>query len=130
VDILKSLQELDNKNLPISNFESHLVDECIRLYKLPLSNLSIENLRLLIGQNIGLKFLVPIALSELESNPLSEGDLYAGDLLESLIKLPSSFWQQFPDYNNRIVEIKITIESIANTLNNDILPKLKEFGFA
>ena len=41
----------------------------------PLRDLSDEELRLAIGQQIGLKFLVPVALERLVANPLGCGDM-------------------------------------------------------
>ena len=73
----KTLEELENDFWNDPENMSHLATECHRLRKVPLADLSIENLRILIGQKIGLKFLVPIALEYLEKDPLSEGDLYA-----------------------------------------------------
>ena len=35
----------------------------------------------MIGQGIGLKHLLPMAVEELKKNPLAEGDYYEGDLL-------------------------------------------------
>ena len=39
----------------------------------------------MIGQNIGLNFLIPLALDELKQNILAEGDFYEGDLLKSVL---------------------------------------------
>lgn len=124
-----SLQDLEIENLPESNLNSRVITECRRLFKLPLSKLDAGDLRLLIVQNIGLQHLVPLALDKLEENPLIDGGLYAGDLLSSLISLSSEFWSNYPDLNDRVVEIKFTVECLAETLNNDILPKLSKFEF-
>ncbi len=125
----RSLQDLEIEDLPESNLNSRVITECRRLFKLPLSKLDAGDLRLLIVQNIGLQHLVPLALDKLEENPLIYGGLYAGDLLSSLINLSSEFWSNHPDLNDRVVEIKFTVESLAETLNNDILPKLSKFEF-
>ncbi len=39
----------------------------------------------MIGQNIGVTHLLPLALSVLQANPLAAGDFYEGDLLNALI---------------------------------------------
>jgi hypothetical protein len=49
-------------------------------------------LRLLIGQDIGLPYLIPLALKVLVDNPLVEGDLYEADLMLSVLRVPASFW--------------------------------------
>ena len=43
-------------------YDSSLVKNCYRLRRVPLKHFRIEDLRLMIGQEIGLKYLLPIAL--------------------------------------------------------------------
>ncbi len=49
---------------------------------------------MLIGQKIGLKFLVPLALQYLKKDPLVQGDFYPGDLLCSVLQVNSDFWEK------------------------------------
>jgi hypothetical protein len=46
---------------------------------------TVEDLRIMIGQQIGLWHLMPLTVAVLEQDPLAEGDFYAGDLLSSVI---------------------------------------------
>jgi hypothetical protein len=71
---------------------SRLVRRCHELRTQPIAELSIEDLRLLIGQGIGLEWLVPVALDLLEDDPLAAGDLYEGDLITSVLGVPESYW--------------------------------------
>jgi hypothetical protein len=80
-----TLENLENEYWGKPNFESHLVKKCHELRKKPIRDFSIENLRLMIGQKIGLNYLMPLALKELEENILAEGDLYEGDLLSNVV---------------------------------------------
>ncbi|GAB3333211.1 hypothetical protein GCM10027429_13520 [Marivirga atlantica] len=52
----------------------------------------------MIGQNIGLKYLIPMALETLKENVLAEGDLYEGDLLKSVLTSDKDFWKNESDY--------------------------------
>jgi len=56
----------------------------------------------MIGQGIGLRWLVPRALEALEQDPLSEGDLYPGDLLASVLRIPADFWSREPESRDRV----------------------------
>lgn len=47
----------------------------------------------MIGQEIGLRWLIPLALAILEADPLAEGDFYPGDLLASVLRAPATFWE-------------------------------------
>lgn len=64
-----------------------MVARCIRLQKTPLHALSDADARLLIGQGIGLKYLVPKALARLVVEPLLQADYYSGDLLSALLRI-------------------------------------------
>ena len=63
----KNLEELEGVVWPHDDFGSHVVEESQRLRKVPVGELSVEDLRLLIGQKIGLPHLVPLALEDRKS---------------------------------------------------------------
>lgn len=62
----------------------------------PIGALQVEDLRLLIGQRVGLDTLVPLALGMLRYRPLLEGDIYPGDLLHALLRVPDAWWVAHP----------------------------------
>jgi len=81
LDRNKSLQELEAQDWGDPAYDSHLVTECHRLRRVPLRELTAENLRIMIGQQIGLPQLIPLALELLSGDPFAPGDFYRGDLL-------------------------------------------------
>jgi hypothetical protein len=87
-----TLEELERDNWGEPSYPSHLETECHRLRRVQLRSLTPENLRVLIGQNIGLQFLVPLALQHLRANPLAQGDFYPGDLLCAVLRAKPEFW--------------------------------------
>jgi CDI immunity proteins len=101
----KSLQELENKDWGEPTYDSHLVTTCYKLHRVPLKLFNIENLRIMIGQCIGLEFLVPLALEQLNLRPLAHGDFYVGDLLVALLRVERNFWDQHPDYCSEVNKI-------------------------
>ena len=123
-----SLQDLVG-SLKHNDDPSFLASECRRLYTQPITKLTTEDLRLLIGQKIGLDHLVPVALGVLEKDPLVGGKLYSGDLLQSVASAPEEFWAANPALNNRLVEVKIEVECLAKTINEDLVPVLKNRKF-
>ncbi len=88
-----------------SKFLSHLTITCYELRKKPISQYSVKNLRILIGQRIGLNYLIPLAIEQLEDNALSSGDLYDGDLLESVVSIGNNFWLANPELKNDLERI-------------------------
>ncbi len=69
---------------------------------MPLDQLSVEDLRLLIGQQIALGHTVPLALEILGSDPLASGDCDLGDRLEVTRQLPTDYWDDYPDQLSRL----------------------------
>jgi hypothetical protein len=63
----------------------------------PLVDFTVEDLRIMIGQQVALNRLVPIALDRLRPDPLTEGDCYPGDLLASTLRVDAAFWKRSPD---------------------------------
>ena len=109
LDLNKSLQELENCDWGEPTNDSQLIVTCHKLRRVPLKLFNVENLRIMIGQNIGLHFLVPLALKHLHAYPLAQGDFYPGDLLVSLLRVETNFWTQHPDYCEEIHQIVQTV---------------------
>ncbi len=55
----KSLQELEHSDWGEPTYDSHLVTTIHRLRRVPLRQYTVEDLRIMIGQNIGLQYLIP-----------------------------------------------------------------------
>ncbi len=72
---------------------SPMVRRCHELRRMPLRQLSVEDLRVLISQNVGLATTLPMALGMLRDRPLLEGDLYPGDLLVAVLRRPTDDWR-------------------------------------
>ncbi|PYJ04370.1 MAG: hypothetical protein DME25_10080 [Verrucomicrobia bacterium] len=96
LDRNKSLQQLEGQDWGEPAYDSHLVTECHRLRRIPLSEFTAENLRIMIGQQIGLPHLIPLALELLRGDPFTAGDFYAGDLLATVLRADSRFWVASP----------------------------------
>jgi len=98
----KTLENLEKEAWPKVDFNSHLVKRTGKLRKVPLNEFSIEDLRLMIGENFGLPYLIPLALERLKENILAEGDLYPGDLLVAVASIESEFWEEHSTYKKEI----------------------------
>lgn len=91
-DLNNTLEQLDKKIWSEPDYNSLVVNTCHQLRKKPLRNFTIEDLRIMIGQNINLEFLIPIAIEQLKKNILAKGDFYEGDLLKNVLDCDSIFW--------------------------------------
>jgi hypothetical protein len=99
----RSLEELEGK--PWRRPEqgaSTVLHRCFEARKKPLSELTEADLRLLIGQDIGLVFVVPLAVSFLERDPLLEAEHYKGDLLVAVLTSSPAFFASERDLKTRV----------------------------
>jgi len=85
----RSLEELDGVWPPDPEFTTGLVERVHKARKKPLNELTVEDLRTLIGQQVGLPHVMPLAIAIIERDPLAEGDFYPGDLLSSVVSAKS-----------------------------------------
>jgi hypothetical protein len=90
----KTLEELENDIWLDTDFPTGLVRKCFELRKKKLNDFSAEDLRLMITQNFSLEYLIPLAIEVLSNDILAEGNLYEGDLLESVLNSSRDFWQK------------------------------------
>jgi hypothetical protein len=113
----KSLFNLEKIHLvsPYEEAPTRLAKRCYELIKLPLNEYTIEDLRLMIGQEFGLLYLIPLAIEKLNDNLFAEGDMYEGDLLANVLKVSPAFWKQNPNIwaqvNNLITNRRKEISS-------------------
>jgi len=98
-----------------------LIKRCHELRTKPLRDFTVEDLRIMIGQQVALHRLVGLALDRLRSDPLLEGDCYPGDLLASVLRVDAAFWNPFPDLE---VEARKLAESLRD--RSGLEPGLRE----
>lgn len=101
----KSLEVLEKEIWKEPTYNSYLVTTCHQLRKKPLKEFEIEDYRIMIGQNIGLKYLIPLAIEILGKDILAEGDLYEGDFLQSVLTSDENYWKLVPGKWQAVKEI-------------------------
>ena len=76
-----------------------LATRCHELRTKPLRDFTVEDLRIMIGEQVALNHLVWPALDRLRSDSLVEDDDYPADLLASVLRVDSAYWERSPDYD-------------------------------
>ncbi|WP_397447792.1 contact-dependent growth inhibition system immunity protein [Polaribacter sp. R77954] len=114
----KSIEQLENNYWKKeSEFPTTLIEKCFEYRKIKLSELSTEQIRLLISQEIGIDFLIEIAIKKLEQNIIAEGNLYEGDLLDSVSKISTEFWSK---NKFELKKLKTIIEKNKETIKTEM----------
>jgi hypothetical protein len=101
----KTLQELEGEDWGNPEFDSHLVVTCHELRKKPIGSFEVEDLRIMIGQNLSLDYLIPLALETLEDDIYADGDFDCGDLLNAVFRVELKFWNKNPIYRSDLENI-------------------------
>ena len=103
------------------------------LYNTPLHKFSMDDVRFMIGQGVGVKQLLPIALSKLEHDILHDSCYYEGDLLSSVLTIPREYWvENIIDYS-KVYAMLVSKKEIMDKLdlsvevNRGLRKKIEQF---
>lgn len=125
-DRSKSLQEIEKEDWGEPTFHSSLVLTCHRLRRKPVNQFTVEDLRIMIGQQISLAILVPLAVEVLETEPLAAGHFYPGDLLANVLRLDEMFWASHPDSFERVRRIVGRVRDSLSSLDEITGPTVQK----
>ncbi|MCW8095138.1 contact-dependent growth inhibition system immunity protein [Streptomyces tauricus] len=79
----RSFEELEHDRWPTPPADATcLVATAHASRRRPIGKPSVEDMRLLIGQDIGLRYVLPLAPKVLRDDPMAAGDMHEGDLLD------------------------------------------------
>jgi hypothetical protein len=88
----KSLEALEGKDWGEPDYGSYVVRTSYSLRKKPLASLTNEELRLALSQQLGLPWIMELALVRLRETLRISGDFYPGDVLVNALKVDAAFW--------------------------------------
>jgi hypothetical protein len=123
LDRNKSLSQLLGAFTKDTTDSSALATTYRYLYEKPLKDFTVEDFRVMIGQGIGLEFLIPSAVELLQENPFVQGDYYPGDLLSAVMQVEPSFWRTHQDVYWKVSEIVTGLPS----LMSDLIEAIRQF---
>jgi hypothetical protein len=97
-----------------------VIKRCHELRTKPLRDFTVEDLRIMIGQQVALGRMVALSLDRLQPDSVVEND-FPGDLLASVLQVDAVFWEQSPDLD---VEVRRLAERVDQRL--ELEPRLRE----
>ncbi|MFE7424930.1 contact-dependent growth inhibition system immunity protein [Streptomyces sp. NPDC057545] len=125
-----SLEELDGHQWPEpSPNVTGLVKSIHALRKRPIKSLTIEDMRRLIGQDVGLPWLIPMALKTLRDTAHSqaEGGFYDDDLLSAVLTRSPATWQAMPRLAQDLREILTALRDLSPYIESEVEGFLSNF---
>ncbi len=90
------------------------------LRRKPIGGLTVEDMRLLIRQNVGLAHLLPLAVDVLRVEPLAEGDMYEGDLLAAVLTRSAKVWRESPGLAREVRLIVSELADVPHSLKREV----------
>jgi hypothetical protein len=124
----KTIENLEKHNFGNPNeAPTNMVKRCLELCKVSLDKFTVEDLRLMIGQEFSLQYLIPLAIEHLRIDIFVEGDFYPGDLLKNVLSVDTKFWAKnkhlwteihelIKDKRDKLAAIKIPTASFDTAL--------------
>lgn len=117
----RSLEELEDDHWPAPAADAtRLVTSVHALRRRPVGSPAAEDLRLLIRQDVGLPHLLPLALEALRDDPLTEGDMYEGDLLSAVVTRDPSAWGASPGLLRELHAIVSQVSGLPPALQQEV----------
>ncbi len=130
-----TIEEIEAKYFDIPSKEdvSYLVWRVYTLRKKLICQFTVEDLRIMIGQNQCLKYLIPRAIEILDKDLFVSGDYYPGDLLFVVLKSDIQYWLNNPVERNSVerlvsrIKQKMEIITLTNENKSKLIKATEEF---
>ena len=117
----RSLEELEHDRWPDpSDDATRLVATAHALRRKPIGELTVEDMRLLIRQDVGLAHLLPLALEALRLDPMAEGDMYEGALLAAVVSRGPEIWSESPELGRELRLIVAELSDLAPDVRREV----------
>jgi hypothetical protein len=127
--VAKTIEQLENDFWGDPTYPSHVVVTSHSLRKKPIDEFGVEDLRFMIGQNIGTQYLMPRALGMLEQTPLVSDYHFPGEVLYSVLKLPDAYWSAHLEHLQRACKIsQLALDKLAEICEQEKQYVLRRSG--
>ncbi|MFF4017422.1 contact-dependent growth inhibition system immunity protein [Streptomyces sp. NPDC001843] len=123
MDREKSIEDLDGVRWPPPPADStSLVRGVHELRKRPVKDLSVEDLRRLIGQDLGLRWLLPMALDFLRETAPDEAAIgwYDDDLLSAVLTRKEPAWRSSAEWARHLNETIAMLTDLSPYIQQEV----------
>ncbi|SFY17705.1 contact-dependent growth inhibition system immunity protein [Streptomyces atratus] len=123
IDREMSLAELEGQKWPDPPPDStYLVKSIHALRSRPIGSLTVEEMRRLIGQDVGLPWLLPMAVEILRNTAHAEeiGGFYDDDLLSAVLTRSRETWLTMPDLAQEVKDVLAILKDVSLYIEPEI----------
>jgi hypothetical protein len=130
IDRTKSIQELTGDFWPDPGIESYVIRTSHAVRRKPLDSLSLEDIRMGVMQQVGLTYLVPIAIEAVEQDPFAESMHFEAEITLKLLQIPYEYWKRHPALRDRLERVYEHVEegrfAMDESWHDSILPDIRK----
>lgn len=126
----RTLTQLEDEDWGEPTYPSYVVTNSHRLRNKLLREFTAEDLRFMLGQQISLPVLMPMALDVLDADPFAGGDMYEGALLNMAVRVNPKFWRDHPTLWYRMNMVLLVVRQFHELLEQDVFPAVTAFEAA
>lgn len=120
-----TVEEVEQSKWPEPATDATRLEKTVhRLRRKPLGRLSVEDLRVLLGQQVGLDVILERAFAHLEHDPYVSGDCYPGDLLVSVSRISVEYWRDHPDAARRARDLARRVRDVDDGDQSEHSPRI------
>jgi hypothetical protein len=125
----QTLDQLEGVDWGEPTFSSYVVTNAHQLRKKTLREFTPEDLRFMLGQQISLPILMPMALDLLETNPFTGGDMSPGSLLCNALRVEPQFWRAHSDlwYRLNAIVVDVDLHELREFIERELIPAAGRF---
>jgi hypothetical protein len=125
---MTTIEEIEGERWPDPEAGSTvLVSRCHALRRKPLPEFTVEDLRIMLGQQVGVSVLLPLAVDALVRNPLAEGEYYPGDLLSAVLRLPRAAWSDLGSERQRLAAVLAALVTSPDRVDDEVRNLISTF---
>ncbi|MEV6139194.1 contact-dependent growth inhibition system immunity protein [Nocardia sp. NPDC051990] len=104
---------------------TYVIRRVHQLRRIPVGELSVEDLRLMVSQSVGTVAILPRILDLLEEDPLAAGDFFPGDLLVATLRLRHDQWSSHVGLLDKARRVAQRVDAMATELDGAQIPELR-----
>ena len=126
----QSIEDLSGYYWLAPETDSNVVLKSHGMRRKPLAELSLEDIRMGVIQQVGVSYLVPVALEVVERDPYAESLNFGAEITIALLDIPVEFWLTHEKLRDRLQRVYERIEETKDSQDEfwieDILPLVRE----
>ncbi len=89
----KTLENLEKDFWGKPNYDSYLVRRAHEIRKIPLSDLTNDDIAMMVRQKFSLDYIIPLAIDKLKIDILAHGETgVEGAIMDAILRVPKDFW--------------------------------------